>query len=123
MIIFRFVTGGVLGLAAALLAWSFISNMHSVFGSPTSTGLIPPFIGGVVGGFISSAIAPCRKVLFAAAMGFLAAAILAVHLWQDSWRGSMPYFWCFPLSFLATFPLGSLLGRNIGRISNAPYPD
>lgn len=111
----RYFAGFVAGLAGTVASWGWIATAHPIFAQLAPSGLIPPVVAGVVGGFLAGFFAPRHKILFAYLIGaVLTAALLGLMaVYQMDAFGRNPFLWYWPAYLAPSFLLGGVLSRGM----------
>ena len=115
MVLARYISSIVLGIASAIATWALVLDTHPMFVSVSFAGLVPGIVAGLVGGFVAGWLAPRRKLIVPMLLGFLSAAFLLGSIFsRGSIRGDHnPFLWYWPMWLLPAFAIGGYLSRNL----------
>lgn len=111
----RFCFGVILGIGSAVVAWSQIAVSHPIFMSLSASGLVPPIVAGIIGGFVAALFAPHHKFLFASVLGcsFAGAILLYMVTHRFPLAGRNPFVWYWPAWLAPAFIAGGYLSRRL----------
>jgi hypothetical protein len=110
----RIVFAFVFGIGAAVFVWYLIGQSHHSFTQLGFLGLVPPIASGVIGGAITSTIAPNRKAIYATMAGLILVLPLLAFLLRNGFShfGRNPFFWYWPIWLLPSFAVGGFLAQS-----------
>lgn len=113
----RYLLAPVLGIGTSVIVWMYLADLHPIFRQLGATGLIPPFIAGLIGGAVVTAVAPGNKLVVAILVGLLLGALLlASQLRHGVSHGARSiWLWYWPVWLPVCFGIGGALFRRVWR--------
>ncbi len=114
MNIFQYMLAVGCGIGVAFCIFGSVSQLHIIFIQLTLAGLIPSWIAGLSGGFVTGLIAPRHKLIVATSVGFFLMFLLMSFFLRYGWSHNdyrHPLIWYWPIYLLPTFALGGYLAR------------
>lgn len=118
----RFSLSMAVGIAVAILIWDFLISLHPIFSQRALSGLIPSVLAGVIGGIVTSILAPSHKIKVALGCGSLIAIVLLLFMLKHGPKHfeQNPFLWYWPVYLPLCFSMGGgYLGRQCGIMRTA----